>query len=373
MHLLGLGAWLLFSLSFVLAPRSRLSARLLGGIARQHRIHHWLGLGAGLAVLAHVLYEIVSAPESAFAFDDPYLLLGWIAAGLLWSGLFFSLNQCLPHRLWLLVHWSLTAAFVAAGLHGALYLFPDRLDTILFYVGAGLAVASTAATLLVRLFGQTWEIVDLLELSPILHEIRLRPGSGRIVPGFQAGSIVYVQFGTGFSRGWHPFSVASCQYAPVMSLLVKNAGTDTSHLSDLHVGDSVRIAGPYLEFPVSPRQDQFWLAAGVGLAPFLGLTRCLDYRASGKIRLLGYEATEEPALARELLEFQQRYPYPHFAWRVRTTPRADFSEVPEMVAGLSDPVYLVCGPPAFMKAARKFLVARGVSPARIHTEEFRPW
>jgi len=370
MHLLGLAAWLLFALTFAPAVRSRLVARLLGGIARQHRIHHWLGLGTGLLVLVHVLFEILGEPESAFAFEDPFLVLAWIAAMLLIAGILFSFVKNLSHQRWALIHWSLLFALASAFAHGQAYLHQESIDRLVFYAGAISAGLSIAVISLMRLYGTTWRIVSIRELSPTMHELGLKAdgNSGR---RFKAGSIVFAQFGRGFSRAWHPFSVASCQISPVIRLLIKSVGKDTSHLQDLHEGDSLNIQGPFAEFSVPPEQNQIWIAGGVGIAPFLGMTRCLDFRNSGDIRLMHYQTAEEPELTREFAAFQVRHA--QFLWKSSVTPHADFSEIREWMADISQPAFLVCGPPSFMKSARKFLIGAGVQSSGIRTEEFSPW
>ncbi|MCE9597185.1 MAG: FAD-dependent oxidoreductase, partial [Spirochaetia bacterium] len=177
--------------------------------------------------------------------------------------------------------------------------------------------------------------------------------------------------GPGFSRAWHPFSVASCRFNPVMRLLIKSVGKDTAHLQDLHAGDEMRIHGPFVEFHVRHEQDQVWIAGGVGVAPFLGMVRCLDFRGSGEIRLIQYEGAEEPALESELREFQARHP--QFRSQTIVTSKADFHELGGLLANLNNPVFLVCGPPSFMRAVRKSLVKLGIQSSHIHTEEFSPW
>ncbi|MBL8020799.1 MAG: ferric reductase-like transmembrane domain-containing protein [Leptospirales bacterium] len=370
MHLLGLAAWLLFVLAFIPAVRSRLGARLLGGIAQQHRIHHWLGLSAGFVVLIHVVFELVSEPDSAFAFDDPYLTSGWIALFVLLIGLGFSFTKSLAHRKWVLIHWSLLIALLAAFLHGQAYLHQENLDRLVFYAAVLIATVSIALIFGLRLFEQKWIIVDIRERSPALYEIGLK-ATGKAGRGFKAGSIVFAQFGRGFSRAWHPFSIASCENNPVMRLLIKSVGTDTSHLLDLRQGSLLSILGPFAEFGVSPEEDQVWIAGGVGIAPFLGMTRCLDFRNSGAIRLVHYQAVEEPDLAREFAAFQLRHS--QFLWKTRVTQQADFSEVREWTKERSGFKFLVCGPPAFMRSARKFLIRAGTPSSNIHTEEFSPW
>jgi ferredoxin-NADP reductase len=76
-------------------------------------------------------------------------------------------------------------------------------------------------------------------------------------------------------------------------------------------------------------------------------------------------------LAGEFEGFQKRYP--QFQWKNVMTARATFDELNTLAEGLDNPAFLICGPPAFMKGARKFLKKQGVSSSNIHTEEFSPW
>lgn len=249
MRLVGLAAFMAFALTFVPAVRARILARLFGGIARQHRIHHWLGFTTGALLFLHLLYETLGEPESAFAFEDPFLLLGWIASALMIAGLSFSLAKNLTHKFWIWIHWSLFFSLVAAFFHGYAYLHDERFDITLFYASAMIATASVILIIVSRLPLSTWTVTGIGEITPGLHEILLKPAN-QDAGGFKAGSIVFAQFGKGFSRAWHPFSVASCQFSPVMRLLIKSVGTDTSHLGDLHEGSSLSIRGPFPEFSV---------------------------------------------------------------------------------------------------------------------------
>lgn len=370
MHLVGLAAFIAFALTFIPAVRARFIAKLFGGIARQHRVHHWLGFTTGVIILIHLLYETLREPESAFSLEDPFLLMGWIASVLMFAGLFFSVAKTLTHRFWIWFHWSLFISLVAAACHGFAYLHDATLDRLVFYTSSAIVATSTILILASRQAFSAWTVTGINEITPNLHEILLKQEK-KESRGFKAGSVVFAQFGADFSRTWHPFSVASCQFSPVMRLLIKSVGTDTSHLEDLREGSSMSIHGPFPEFNVPRKQDQVWIAAGVGIAPFLGLTRCLDFQDSGKIRLIHYQAPDDWMLAGEFEGFQKRYP--QFQWKNVMTARATFDELNTLAEGLDNPAFLICGPPAFMKGARKFLKKQGVSSSNIHTEEFSPW
>lgn len=204
-----------------------------------------------------------------------------------------------------------------------------------------------------------------MELELIPPQLRKRT--------LRAGTIVFARFnGEGFSRTWHPFSVASCRFEPALRLLIRAAGIDTAHVAELKPGDTVDLAGPFAEF--EDRQgDQVWIAGGVGIAPFLGMIRCLDFTRPRRIALVIYQKQENQELEKQLQDFASRHP--EFSWQVITSPAppAEFNAALESEGRLHTPHFLVCGPPVFMKSVRRYLVARGIPRARISTEEFTPW
>ena len=202
-----------------------------------------------------------------------------------------------------------------------------------------------------------------------LWELILKPSDRKVVAP-RAGSLIYLQFGSGFSAGWHPFSVASCRLSPELHVLIKNAGMDTSHLSDMKPGHILRLQGPFTEFQISD-EPQLWVAAGAGLAPFLGMARCFDYAKAGSVELCLFEAHPEPTVEAELERLSNEHQ--EFRWKAHYGQAADFSVLREAATHRPNSRILICGSPAFMRKARKYLQSSGVQDARIHTEEFVPW
>jgi len=368
---LALAGWILFALAFLLAVRAPKMARLLGGLASQHRMHHYIGIGAAALILLHAGFELLTDPDTALAFTDWLLLAGWLGLVTLVAGVAASFIDRLTHRVWIWIHRTLAAAWIAGFLHGHAFLQPDQIHEILFIVGSLLAAGVLAATVMLKTWRGPWIVKRVHSLSEYLHEVELEPSSPR-ARTFRAGAIVFAKFHHPFTRTWHPFSVASCRFEPTVRLLIKSAGKDTRHIADLRPGDTVDLLGPFLEFRFQDNVDQVWVAGGVGVAPFLGMTRCLDHGHAGSIRLIVFQAADEPELARELSEFGQRHP--SFRWTPVTGPGLpDLSKILDLSAGLEDPEYLICGPPAFMKSVRKLLQGAGTAREKIKSEEYNPW
>ena len=369
MRFLALLAWLFFAFSFFTAIRSAWLARLVGGLSRQHRLHHWLGLFAVALLVLHTLREIYVDSEVAFYFEDPFLLLGWLSLLLLLLALGASFANKVHHRWWIAIHWSFLLAFVLGFLHGLIFLHPGRIHAALFYSIAALGSASILGILYYRSRGRRWIVREVQQVGGGLFEVVLRTerqGS----TGLKAGSLVYVQLGHSFTQNWHPFSVASCRTSPELHLIVKNAGVDTSHLSDLEPGHSVLLQGPFAEFEITER-PQVWVAAGVGIAPFLGMARCFDYRKAGPVTLVYYTERIEEPIKMELDRLASEHP--EFRWFHSEGKSADLAILDQTVSADRKAQFLVCGSSAFMRKIRKHLIDLGLPTSDIETEEFTPW
>lgn len=369
-NILALCGWFLFALAFFLALRAPGLARLLGGLAAQHRIHHYTGLGSAGLLFMHGSFELISDPDTALTWSDPFLVCAWIAMFFLLAAVALSFSSRIPHRLWMWLHWSLAAAWILGFLHGNAFLQPEPFDQVVFIAGSLLATGSIAAALMLKAWHGPWVVQTVKRLGPVLHEIELVP-SARRARTFRAGTIVFAKLPRPFSAVWHPFSVASCRFDPAVRLLVKSAGRDTDHIEELKPGDKVDLLGPFVEFRPQTG-EQVWIAGGVGVAPFLGMTRCLDYTRGQRVRLFVFHTKEEPALTREFNDFKNRHA--GFDWQQAVEAGLpNFQNVLKARDELHNPEYFICGPKAFMKSARKFLTENGVSQTKVKTEEYNPW
>lgn len=418
-YLSGLWSIGLMSLVMLLALRLPLFERALGGMDRVYRLHKWAGIGAGLTAVVHwgakegsgwikALWGRAGKPEHdavlswftdarGFAKDVGelafYLLLAMIAVTLL--------KRLLPYRHWRVVHRVMPLLYLALVLH-ALMLMPlaywatplGWLMGSLLALGSLAAIGSLGGRIgLARRHAARIEAVQLLgdaAAGAPVEVICAMPPSWR---GHRAGQFVFVRFHR--TEGAHPFTIASApgslgtnaQGDALLRLVIKPLGDYTRTLHRrLHAGQSVSIEGPYGRFDGqgSGRRQQVWVAAGVGVTPFLAL---LEARAaasdaaqaaaeaaaegaaeSGPVQMhyCTRDAAHDPLLERlRALCAQAR---PPVALRVYDDARGERLRPQDLQHG-SGPLDLwFCGPPGLGDALHEH--ASGVRPWRLHRESF---
>ena len=76
----------------------------------------------------------------------------------------------------------------------------------------------------------------------------------------------------------HPFTISSAPHEPDVRLSIKSSGDWTQHLHEhLESGARAFVDGPYGEFNYKTGgHRQIWIAAGIGITPFLSWIRDLQ-------------------------------------------------------------------------------------------------
>ncbi|MFZ5628992.1 MAG: ferric reductase-like transmembrane domain-containing protein [Spirochaetota bacterium] len=377
-RILALSIFVLLAAVILLAVKGRFMNRHLFTLARQFRLHHLVSLGALVLVLVHVaLVFWRDWPDSAGMYlssTDVPTLAGWAGAGLLATVVASSWISALSWKRWYLVHMLSLPALALSGYHGLSYASGRPADT-----AALIALFTIIVILLVRIFADRlgryhssrYEIIANQHITSRIFELHL-VATAPAKTALPAGSIVYLRFDSpGFSRAWHPFSVASSTRDSDLRLMIKALGHDTGQLHKLTAGDHVYIRGPFREFRADFSRPQVWIAGGIGIAPFIGYVSGLEGKSAQRIELFHY--TEQPEEALDLSQY-----LPQAA--TRPVIHADsHSGLPDLTALLAlarelpQAVYTICGPPAFMHYVRKALTNAGTDTANIRTEEFQPW
>ena len=408
-YLSGLWSIGLMSLIMLLALRLPLFDRLMGGMDQVYRLHKWTGMAAALSAMVHwgakessglikSLWGRAGRPEHdavlpwltdarGFAKDLGewafYLLLAMVALTLL--------SRLLPYKPWRLLHRAMPALYLALALH-AVALMPLTFWALPLglLVGTLLALGSVAAVWsLAGWIGRSRSHAGRIESvaalgdagteAPIEVICAMPPSWG----GHRPGQFVFVRFeGT---EGAHPFTIASAPHAlgnspkgePLLRLVIKPLGDYTRTLPQrLHAGQRVDIEGPYGRFDGkgSRRRQQVWVAAGVGVTPFLAL---LEARQPGlstgrsdstpaHMHYCTRDARRDPLLARLQALCAQAVP---------PVPLAVYSEAqgqrltPQDLEAAPGPLDIwFCGPQGLGDALQEH--ARGPSPWRLHRESF---
>lgn len=408
-YLSGLWSISLMALIMLLALRLPLFDRLMGGMDQVYRLHKWTGISAALAAIAHwgakessgaikALWGRIGKPEHdtvlpwltdarGFAKDLGewafYLLLAMVALTLL--------SRLLSYKHWRVLHRAMPLLFLALVFH-ALALMPlsfwalplGLLMGTLFALGSLAALWSLAGWVGRRRSHtariQTVQALGVADSNAPIEVVCAMPPSW---PGHRAGQFAFVRFDD--AEGAHPFTIASAPHAlgnspegePLLRLVIKPLGDYTRTLHNrLRAGQRVNIEGPYGRFDGkgSRRRQQVWVAAGVGVTPFLALleARQPGVATDGKraapahMHYCTRDAQRDPLLPRlQALCAQAQPPVPltvhSEAQGQRLTPQ-DLQREP----GPLDIWF--CGPQGLGDALHEH--ARGPSRWRLHRESF---
>ncbi|HPO17967.1 MAG TPA: ferric reductase-like transmembrane domain-containing protein [Rubrivivax sp.] len=406
-YLSGLWSIGLMSLVMLLALRLPLVERALGGMDRVYRLHKWAGIGAALTAVVHwgakegsgwikALWGRAGRPQHdavlpwftdarGFAKDLGevafYLLLAMVAITLL--------NRLLPYRHWRVVHRAMPLLYLALVLHAvalmplAFWALPlGALMASLLALGSVAAIASLSGRIgRARRHSARIEAVQPLGGSAAgapLEVICAMPASW---PGHRAGQFAFVRFHR--TEGAHPFTIASAPGSlgrnargeALLRLVIKPLGDYTRTLHRrLHVGHGVSIEGPYGRFDGqgSGRRQQVWVAAGVGITPFLALLEARGAAAAPadaaavQMHYCTRDAAHDPLLARlRTLCAQARPPVALTVYDDAQGQRLR----PQHLEGVPGPLDVwYCGPPGLGDALHEH--AGGARPWRMHRESF---
>ena len=410
-YLTGLWSIGLMSLGMLLALRLPLLERPLGGMDQVYRLHKWAGISAAITTIAHwgakessgwikALWGRAGHPEReavwAWLTDSRGLAkdVGEWAFYLLLAMVLITLWQrLLPYKRWRITHRAMPLLYLALVFH-AVALMPLSFWAMPLglLMGSLLALGSLAAL---------WSLAGWIGLrrshAARIHAVRLL-GDGapdapvEVIcamppswPGHRAGQFAFVRFDR--SEGAHPFTIASAPGAlgvgergeSLLRLVIKPLGDYTRTLHQrLRAGQSVTIEGPYGRFDGrgQAERQQVWVAAGVGVTPFLALLEVRQPGASGPAADLApvhmhyctRDARRDPLLARvQALCAQAQPPVQLTVHSAAQGPLLKPQDL-EVISGPLDIWF--CGPQGLGDALHAHAHASGPRPWRLHRESF---
>ena len=326
---------------------------------------------AGLVTLA--LWSVLPRWRAMLpaALRDPILVLRDTAPGRLVR------NVIDNYEWWRMVHRT-TGLFVAAGfLHGLLDATAFDASPALrwSYVaigGIGLAFY-VYREILARYFlpFHDYQVATVTDLGDGLAEIALVPLGHPLsfVPGQFA--VVYFEAKNGWNR--HPFTIASAPKDPVLRFTIKALGDFTRQVHTMiQPGMPAVISGPHGRFDYNNgTQHQVWIAAGVGITPFLSWLRALERDLTHTVEFFSTSRGEAP-FSEEILAIAERHPSLH-VHLIDTSTQGHL--MPEQVLAQistapSDLSVFMCGPEAMLEQFEAAFRYAGVPRANIFREYF---
>lgn len=389
-ELAGLVGMTLFALTFVLSTRIKWIEDVFGGLDKVYIVHGILGGSALILILFHPIFLVLKFIPNSVNLAAKYLLpssywsvnFGIIAlVGLIFL-IAITLYSRLRYNLWKFTHEFLGLMFIFAVLHIFLVRGNISQDNIFnyyyWYAGIvsaiGVSAFSYSLFLKDRLIKNAVYSVSALRQKGDVFEIEMSADHKPI--SYKSGQFVFLRFyNEKLSKEAHPFSIASKSNSEKIKVVVKKLGDYTSRLEHLRVGDKVSIEGPYGRFDFREFKDknQIWIAAGVGITPFIGMVDDfvdgnfenkvdLYYTAKSKDDFIDYE--------KHMAAEQKKNKFKFIPWASSTKGRLDVGHIEKISGDLKDKEFFICGPEGFKDSIMNGLIKKGIRKSRIHEEAF---
>ncbi len=211
-------------------------------------------------------------------------------------------------------------------------------------------------------------VVESVQHQENVTKILLKPKS-KSIP-FYAGQFGFYTFTSlAVDTESHPFSISSGSNDNKIRICVKELGDYTRQITALKAGDTASVEGPYGHFSFTKLRSkkQVWIAAGIGITPFLSMANSLPQGYD--ITLIYRDVSNKTAIFRPELEELTNNTRGLRTLISNSDKQAKLKLDKVVALGAED--YLICGPPRMMRDVSKQLKKLGVRSNIIHFEEFK--
>ena len=376
---IGSTALILMATSQLLATRMPGFETIFGPLDQMYRLHKWLGI---LAMAAMGLHDVVDAEMDTVrggGLEDIAEEFGEIGLYGILLLAFASLLTAIPYPLWRLSHKFIGAFFAMSFFHYFFIAKPSANTTTLglyitIFCAAGL-LAYLHLLILRPLLnkGHRYTVTSVKRNNDIL-DIHLKP-TGRGI-SHKAGQFAFLSFDKSGLEEIHPYTISTARQSDrSLRFSVKALGSYTSRLANiLSEGDTARITGAHGHFNMpSDARPQIWIAAGVGITPFLAWASGLSEAPKAKVTLYYcVRDAKKAAFVDELQAIADRFETVTLRMveskngkRISARDIAD-----ELGSDIKKARFAFCGPVSMRIALVQGLTERGAARSRIQYEAF---
>ena len=373
---LGLVALILMAWGQILAVRLPGMETVFGGLDRIYILHKWAGVVAMIAILLH---DTIDADMDGFgtetALTDIAETLGEISLYGLLVLVAISVATFIPYHLWKWTHKAMGAFFAAGTLHFFLMLKPFAMtDPIGVYVGVFCGAGLTAYLWMLlpeHLRPSSNYKISKLEPMGDALAITLAPERTGIRP--TPGQFGILRF-TG--AGWdepHPFSFSKIEDKGIVRVTVKALGDFTTPLRNLlELDQRVDIQGPFGRFRRRGKSPEIWIAAGIGITPFLTWANAVEPNSETVDWFYCIRSLDQAPHLQEITEIADRKANLNLHLIVSSQgDRISAKQIASIVsADLSKTKVSFCGPVSMRRELQTGLRRHGVTPRNFQYEEF---
>lgn len=225
--------------------------------------------------------------------------------------------------------------------------------------------------------------------NPRIINLELVRGDLSPVSNYRPGQYAMLAYKrNGVMTSWHPFTIASSPSdRRSLKFGIKTFGKFTQNLSKLKDGDTIYVKGPYGKFTFDENayEKRVFIAGGIGVTPFLSAVKYAnDNGFKNKMTLIyATYSLSDLAFVEDIkkLEKENENFTAHFVIKHKNEQELmpgrtqngvlDKEMLYSILGGnITSNLFLLCGPPSFMKATKENLKKMGTPHKRIRFESF---
>ena len=269
---MGIAALIGMAIVQLIATRLAPVEWLFGGLDQSYVVHKWLGI---LSMLFLLIHDTVDAEMNSLGRQSMLEELAETLGELSLYGLLIlvviTVATFIPYHLWRWTHRFMGGFFLAGAFHYLFILKPFKNgDPLGLYVSAFCLLGTLAFAW--RLLpasmrpSRSYTVQSVAQTGTAL-EITMQPQSRPM--RHRAGQFAFVSFA---GAEPHPFTISNApDDSGSIRMTVARLGDYTHRLHrDLREGTNARLEGPFGHFErQSSKRDEIWVAAGIGITPFL--------------------------------------------------------------------------------------------------------
>jgi len=293
LYVSGLLTMAFLSITILLATRPTFLEPVFNGLDKIYRLHKWAAIFSIIFAVLHWLIEMNDDWLESFLFaygqpTEPTISglveniqevaedVGEWGFYMVTAMVMLSLLKFVPYKFWRYLHRTMPVLYLLLVFHAA-WLTP--LSWWQQPVGLLLAMLMVAGSL-AAMSSLTGNIGKKRRVQGIIKAVSNNPKNITHVvcqlddkwPGHQAGQFAFVCFNR--IEGAHPFTIANADNNNgELTFAIKALGDYTTNLAQkLTTGQTVTVEGPYGRFHFKhhgANTEQIWVAAGIGVTPFL--------------------------------------------------------------------------------------------------------
>jgi len=382
-QILGLVGMVMFSINLILAGKFKFLDKYFKGLDKVYINHSKIGAIAFSLILFHPLFLVVKyitiSLNDAALFFVPFvntpITWGILSLLLMIILISFTFYIKLKYHVWKFSHKFMVVAFFFAIIHTVL-IGSDisrsillRLYILIFsFVGLFISVRQAFLNKFIKKI--KYKVIGINYLNKDILEIEMEPLGEKV--SFIPGQFAFFSFISDIvSFESHPFSIASSNLDNNIKIAVKNFGDYTDSLKDLKVNDLVLIDGPYGNFSHRSvtNKNQIWIAGGIGITPFLSMSKDLNEEYNVDLYYSVKEHTEAVCIA-ELGEIEEKNK--NFKPRLWDAGVSGYitAEAIAVLSKVEGKDIFLCGPKMFMESLKDQFLLLEVDIKKIHYENF---